>query len=291
VSATSNEEVWTVLKVLRWTQNRFAELGIGTARLDAELLIGAALKLDRVRVYTNFDRPLQPDELAAIRGLVKRRIAREPVAYILGQKEFYGRTFQVDRRVLVPRPETELLVEAALERLPKETAGLRVLDVGVGSGAIAVTLAMERPLCLVVGSDRSADALQVAAANARALGAGFPERLSLVRADLLQGLQGPFDLLVSNPPYLRPDELPGASPELKHEPPGALVSGADGLDALRVLIAGASGRLRPGGHLLLEIGSPQGEAVMALASAAGLAGVKVVRDYAGLPRVLVASRP
>lgn len=251
--------------------------GCDTPRLDAEVLLAAAMGVDRAALIAGPERGLEPAEARAFADAARRRTQREPVAYILGRKGFRRLELEVDPRVLVPRPETEHLVEAALA-LPH---GARVLDVGTGSGAIALALADERPDLDVAGTDTSAGAVAVATANAARLGLPVP----FVLGDLLAGVPGPVDAVVSNPPYVRDrDPLP---PEItRYEPASALYAGPDGLDVVRRLIpAAAEARF-----LALEVGAGQAAAVEALLHAAGFAAVDRVRDYAGVERVVTGRR-
>ena len=276
-------EVWTVLKLLRWTADYFAGRGIDSPRLDAELLLAETLGLDRVGLYLNFERPLQAEELAAYREKVRRRAGREPLAYVLGRTEFWSLPFKVTSAVLVPRPDTELLVEEALKRLPAATA--RLLDVGTGSGALAIALAHERPGCTVTAIDVSPAALAVATENARAN--GVAERVAFIEADLAALPAGPFDLVVANPPYIPTGDLPALMPEVRDfEPQLALDGGGDGLDACRALARQAGTVLAPGGWLLVEIGIGQAEAVRGLLTAAGLTDIFTARDLSGIERVV-----
>ena len=284
------EATWTVLKVLQWTQQRFRERGVASARLDAELLLGEILKLDRVALYTHHDQPLARPELAAFRALIQRRLAGEPVAYLVGRKEFFSLSLRVDGRVLIPRPETEGVVEAVLAQLAG-VASPRVADIGTGSGAIAIAVAHERPDARVVAIDRSADALAVARENVAAHGVV----VELLEGDLLAplaaaGVAPPYDAIASNPPYIRDQDFASLPPEVRREPRGALLAGADGLSVLRRLIDGAPPLLADGGALILEIGAGQAEAVTALARAAGYGEVRVRRDLAGIERVVILRR-
>lgn len=282
-------ETWTIQRVLAWTGEYFERQGTDSPRLTAELLLAHALGCDRVRLYVDFDRPLNKDELAAFRSLVTRRASGEPTYFILGRREFYGRPFHVDPRVLIPRPETEHLVDAALEKLPEDAPG-PVLDLCTGSGAIAVSLAAERQALAVVATDLSAGALEVAALNARAL--GVEGRVELLNGDLYEPVAGRvFELIVANPPYLRSGEIDGLSREVRREPRGALDGGPDGLDLVRRIAAQAPGALAPGGWLMLEIGAEQGEATRTLFEAAGLVDAQVRKDLAGLDRIALARRP
>ncbi|HKA91261.1 MAG TPA: peptide chain release factor N(5)-glutamine methyltransferase [Haliangiales bacterium] len=277
-------EAWTPLKVLAWTTGKFAERGIGSARLDAEVLLAHALGTSRVGLYTGFDKPLQEEELAAYRELVRRRLAGEPVAYLVGQKEFWSLPLRVDPRVLIPRQDTETLVEVALRRAP---SAARIADVATGSGAVALALAKERPGAMVVATDVSEDALAVARANAGALGLA----VRFVAGDLLAPLAGErFDLVVGNPPYVPSGDLAGLAPEVGREPRAALDGGPDGLALVRRLVAAAPAALADGGVLALEHGFDQGEAVRALFAAAGLADVETARDLGGNERVTSGAR-
>lgn len=244
------------------------------------------LGLSEAQLLARPERPVTAVERARFVGLLERRLTGEPVAYLLGEREFYGRTFAVDRRVLIPRPETEHLVEAALGlALPPRP---RLLDVGTGSGCIAVTLALELPAARVVASDLSPAALAVAAGNARRLGAS---RVRLVAADRGTALVlEAFDLVVSNPPYIDPADAAGLSPEIvDHEPHRALFAPGRGDAVLADLIEEAA-RLRPGARLLLEIGHRQLPAVRRLAAPGPLHLTAIVDDYAGIPRVVALER-
>lgn len=280
-------ESWTVLKLLRWTADYFAGRGIDSPRLDAELLLADTLNLDRVGLYVNFERPLSNEELAAFRERVKRRASREPLAYILGMTEFWSLPLKVTPDVLIPRPDTELLVEEALSRL---SGPARVLDVGTGSGALAVALAHERPACTVTAIDVSAAALAVAAENAGSNGVG--ERIHFVQQDLQKLPAGPFDLLVSNPPYVPRGDLATLMPEVRDfEPQLALDGGSDGLDAYRALARQADAVLAPEGWLLVEVGIDQAAAVQELFAGAGLSAIFASRDLAGIERVVGGRKP
>jgi release factor glutamine methyltransferase len=253
---------WTIRDVLDWATADFESRGIDSARLDAELLVAEALGLERIGLYLDLGRPLSEAERASIRPLIARRREREPVAYILGRRDFYGREFRVTSEVLIPRPDTETLVEHALRCIPDDRT-TRVLDIGTGSGAIAISLAAERPQADVTATDISEGALAVAQDNAERLGVAGRVRFAL--ADLLDD-EGPYDLVVSNPPYIRTDELPSLEPEVKtHEPATALEGGSDGLDLIRALLDRTSVATRSGAHLLLEVGAGQAPEVAALA--------------------------
>jgi len=238
-------------------------------RLDAELLATRAFSISRVELYTHFDRPLGEEELAAYRDLVKRRLAGEPVAYLLGRKEFWSLDLKVSPHVLVPRPDTETLVEYAVDfmkKLPRDKP-IRVADIGTGSGAIALALKKEQPQAEVWAVDLSADALSIAQENA-------------VRLE--------FDLhfILGNLPYIPTREIDGLSPEVRREPRMALDGGGDGLDLVRPLVGQAWNALRPGGTLAVEIGQGQAEATQAIFSQAGFVSVASRNDLAGIARVV-----
>ncbi|HTU63726.1 MAG TPA: peptide chain release factor N(5)-glutamine methyltransferase [Polyangiales bacterium] len=281
-------EVWTARRLLTWMTQDFKSQELGTPRLDAELLISHVLEVDRVRLYMDLDRPLSAPELAAVRALVVRRRQREPVAYLVGQREFYRREFKVTPAVLIPRPDTETLVERACALLPEDQPR-RVLDLCTGSGAIAVTLAAERALLSVVATDLSEAALAIAAENARKH--GVEARVERRHGDLFAALadDAQFDLVVANPPYIRDAELPQLAAELQHEPRIALTSGAEGLDVLTRLCAEVDRYLTPGGAVLFEIGAGQAEVVAQLLAAnPRLTGVTTHRDLGGIERVVEA---
>lgn len=345
-------EVWTIGRVLRWTQQRFAERGISTPRLDAELLLAFTLGRSRVALYTHFDEPLKKDELSRYRDFIKRRLAGAPVAYLIGEKEFFGLPFRVSPAVLIPRPETELLVEAVLEHLPKTAApravdlevetqtpaepGVElsvtydewvendtptgeadaevvsavlekpastvaaecraapiatVVDVGTGSGAVALSIRHRRPDVRVIAIDCQKDALEVAMDNAQRL--GLP--LEFLHGDLLAPLppteRQRIDIIAANLPYIPAAEIEKLAPEVRSEPRTALDGGTDGLELIRRLIKESKAFLRPGGVLLLEVGDGQAAAVEKLLTTAGLCDVKSTCDLAQIPRVVFGRMP
>ncbi len=247
--------------------------------VDNRILLCHALGLSRMGLITQSERTLTEDEATRLSALIARRLAGEPVAYLIGRREFYGLDFAVDAAVLIPRPETELLVELALERLPPRG---RVLDMGTGSGAIAVALAHTRPDAAVTALDVSAAALAVAARNAASNGT----TVRFLQSDWFSALQGDsFDLIVSNPPYIASGDRHLAEGDLRFEPAGALTDHADGLSALRRIVGGAPAHLVPGGWLLMEHGYDQSDAVQALLTAAGWQDVQSWHDLAGIARV------
>lgn len=258
--------------------------GCDTPRLDAELLLAHVLGVSRERLLTDRDLTVPGPDVRAVQNAVRRRaVQREPVAYITGVRAFRRLELAVDRRALIPRPETELLVEIAVARLP---AGARVLDVGTGSGAVALALADERPDLHVAGGDLSEDALELARTNGERLGL----RVDWLHADLLVGVPDAYDAILSNPPYVAESERASLAPEIvRHEPPGALFAGPDGLECIRALIAQAGEREHLNA-IALEHGSGQAEAVIELMKAAGFTEVRCERDLAGIERVTVGRR-
>jgi release factor glutamine methyltransferase len=291
-SKDPKKDRWTVLEVLRWTTGRFEERALDTPRLDAEVMIAAALGLPRVQLYVQFDRPLDATELGVIREHVRRRQAGESVAYIVGRKEFFGLDFAVDHRVLVPRPDTETLVDEALARLrarPSDAAPPRIADVGTGSGAIIVALGKHLPGALLFAIDISSDALEVARANA----AHHAVAVTFLDGDLTAplGPHGPFDLIVANLPYVRTSDLVGLPPEVRAEPIGALDGGTDGLDLVRRLVVQAPPLLAPGGALVLEIGAGQADQTVTLCQAAGFVDARSRRDLGAVDRVVSVVKP
>jgi release factor glutamine methyltransferase len=279
----------SLLDVVRLSTTYLAEHGSASPRLDAELLCAHALGLRRIDLYLQFDRPLRDDELSAIRALIRRRGQREPVAYITGHREFYGRAFSVTRDVLIPRPDTETLVELALREIrghATPAAELRVADIGTGSGAIAVTLTAEIPELRVIATDTSAEALAVAAANAQRH--HVADRVDFVHTSWADGIVEAVDLVVTNPPYVTSAEVADAEPDVRdYEPHVALLGGDDGLDGYRQLLASLQARVRAGARLLFEVDPRTAAAVAALiADAFSGASTSVHEDLARNDRVV-----
>lgn len=273
----------TLAEVVRAASEYLAEKGVASPRVDAEHLVAKALGLTRLDLYLHHDRPLTVGEVEACRALVRQRGRREPLAYILGEWGFRRLTLSVDRRVLIPRPETEVVVERCLALLDGREEP-EALDVGTGSGAIALALADEHPTVRVTAVDASLEALSLAGENARR--AGLSGRVRFLRQDLFSGLPpGPFDLVVSNPPYVEPDELPSLQPEVREwEPQQALV----GPGATEAVAAGARQVLRPGGWLVLEVADGRAEEVASLLARLGYQEVRRSLDLAGRERVVEA---
>ena len=291
VSDDPRSKTWTVLDLLRWTTGHFKDHGIESPRLDAEVLLAHVLEVRRLDLYLKFEQPVMSAERAQYREIIQRRVSeRVPVSILVGEKEFWSRNFRVTSDVLTPRPDTETLVEAALERMPDTGRAYRVLELGTGSGAIALSLALERPSAQITATDISAEALQISKENAEELQVG--DSVVFLEGSLFEPVSGPlFDLIVSNPPYLAEKDAAQLPAELKHEPEVALFGGADGYQVLRPLAAEVAERLSPGGWVLLEMDPAQVETVAQWLADSGLEEVEPVRDLAGRERVLVARRP
>jgi len=275
---------WTVRDVLRWTTDYFAKKGVQTARLDAEVLLAHSLGVDRLYLYLNLERPLSPEERSNYRSLVARRAAREPVALITGKKEFWSVPLRVVAGVLIPRPETEILVEVVLEEIrPKESP--RILEVGTGSGAIAIAIMKERPDTWIVATDVNRLALQTTSLNAKSAQVGP----SLIASELFKAFKaGPFfDVVCSNPPYIPTRVIPTLAPEVcKYEPCSALDGGPDGLDVVREMTWEARQFLRDCGALIMEIGDGQQEEVRRFLTDAEYREISFFPDLAGISRVV-----
>ncbi|MBW2525314.1 MAG: peptide chain release factor N(5)-glutamine methyltransferase [Deltaproteobacteria bacterium] len=276
---------WTIERVLRWATDDLRKRGSSSPRLDAELLLGHVLGSTRVEMVIDAQRPLSPDELGGYRKLHQRRRRGEPVAYLRGTREFYGRPFVVDPRVLIPRPETELLVQVALQRTAHLRLSARVLDLCTGSGCVAITLARERPTTVVRGSDVSGDALEVARDNALRLGA----QIGLLQSDCYDGLdrlRGRLDLITANPPYIPDAEMEELPPDIREFEPRLALAAGDGFDVVRRLVDGAPDMLAPGGVLAVEVGAGQAPRARRLFEQAGLDEIRASRDYGGHERVI-----
>lgn len=318
-----NDKIWTIGRILKWTEQYFKDKGIESPRLDAEVLLAHVLEKQRIYLYVHFDEPLQPAELAAYREMIKQRVLRVPVAQILGEKEFMGLTFKVTADTLVPRPDTEILVQAAVERLkamkgeaktPEDEVladgeeassaanrdeaavdvsqePLRIADIGTGSGAICLSVLRYLADTVADTVDISPAARAVAEENAASL--GLADRITFHTGDLLQPLRGmTFAAILSNPPYIPEADIATLAPEVRlKEPHTALSGGRDGLDFYRRLAKEAPAMLVPGGFMAFEVGIHQAEPVAALAKANPLiARTEILPDYAGIDRVVVAWR-
>ena len=277
-------KTWTIGSLVKWATDDFRARGIQNPRLDAELIVAFALGIDRTHVIIDANRPLEGAELAKLRELVKRRRAHEPVAYLRGEREFYGLTFRVDSRVLIPRPDTETLVDVALARSAHLSLSMRQLDLCTGSGCVAIAMAKQRPTAKVTATDLSEDALALARENALRLGA---YNVAFVPSDLFERVTGKFDVITANPPYIPTAEVETLQPDIKDfEPRLALDGGADGLAIVRRIVQEAPAFLAPGGLLAMEIGAGEAPDVRALFEARGFTDVRVERDIARIERVV-----
>lgn len=289
-SLSGKQSMWTVKDVLHWTADYFRTKGIETARLDAEVLLAHSLGVDRLHLYLNLDRPLVPSERARYRELIRRRARREPVARIVGSKEFWSISFRTEQGVLIPRPDTETLVEVILSEV-KGRSNPRLLEIGTGSGAVAIAVLKESPGARMVATDISTRALQVTRLNAE--DAGVLASLDLVAMDLFDAMEPgiQFDVICSNPPYIPSGEIPGLDPEVRDfEPLIALDGGPDGLEVIRNLVLGSKRHLAKDGTIILEIGEGQADSVgEILVQIGGLSKVKTFRDLAGRARVVKGS--
>jgi len=285
--SASRQDAWTIQAHLRRTTRFFETKGIEDARLDSELLLAHALGWKRIDLYARHDHVPAGEALRRFREMVRARGRRVPARYLVGETQFCSLTLAVNPSVLIPRPETELLVERALELLPEEQAVLTA-DLGTGSGAIAVAVAVRRPHARIVATDISEGALAVARANAERY--GVADRIAFRAGDWLAALEGgaSFDAILCNPPYVATGDLERAMPEVRdHEPWIALDGGADGLDALRVVVAEGGAWLKPGAWLVVEVGAGQAEAVVELAGNAGsYEAIDVAPDDQGIDRIV-----
>ena len=284
-------EMLTVLEIVKRTTEFLAGKGLESARLNAELIVGHALGLKRMQLYLQFERPLAEADLEKIRPLVRRRAQREPLQYILGETEFFGLKLKTDRRALIPRPETEYLVEQLTVRLAAAPPA-RVLDLGTGTGAIALALAAHFPAARIHAVDTCEDALALARENAART--QLEARVTWLRSDWFAAVPADerFELIVANPPYLTAEETAQTQPEVRgFEPVSALTGGPDGLADLRRIVADAPRWLAPGGLLALETGIAQHAALRDLATAAGLTGLESRQDLTARDRFFYALRP
>jgi release factor glutamine methyltransferase len=286
-------EPWTIQKLLSWVTEYFTGKGVDSPRLSAEWLLSYVLGLKRIELYTQFNKVVGQEQLSQLHELVKRAGAHEPIAYLTGKKEFYSLEFEITKDCLIPRPETELLVERAIEFLRTRNGEQFVCDLCTGSGCIAVAIARNFANCRIVATDISDAALAVAEKNVAKH--SLMNRIKLLQGDLFEpviaGL-GParFDLIVCNPPYVSEPEYEKLARNVKDfEPKFALTAGQDGLDIIKKIIADANQHLKPTGTLMLEIGNEQGNAVHKLLETAGYFGtVKIEKDYSNLDRVAIA---
>ena len=278
---------WTILKTLQWTAGYFRKHRIENPRSEAEILLAHTLDCQRIDLYLHHDKPLQTQELSRFKNLIRRRTLREPVAYIIGTKEFWSLVFEVTPDVLIPRPETEGLIEAALTHCPENTA-VRVLELGTGSGIISVVLAHERSLWKFWATDLSSNAIEIARKNAHRH--AVDDRIAFVVGHWFDAIADTarFDLIVSNPPYVVSDEISSLEPDVyQYEPTLALDGGTDGLTDIALIIQSAGRYLKPGGNLFLEIGYDQGTVVNELGQACrDYDQVVIEKDYSGHDRLV-----
>lgn len=287
---SSERRPWTVKRVLHWAGEDFARHGIENPRLDAELLLGHATGLTRIDLILQAEKPLAPDELERFRALIRRRRGGEPVAYVLGQREFYGLNFKVAADVLIPRPDTETLVEVALERTSERSLYGRLLDLCTGSGCVAVAFANRRPTWKVTGVDISERAVALARENA--VKSGTIWGVGFLQGDLFDPVRGhSYESIVANPPYIPSGEIAGLMRDVRDfEPRLALDGGRDGLDFVRRIVKESPEHLVPGGLLALEVGHDQAARVGALFEARGFGEIQRSRDYGGHERVVSGRR-
>jgi len=288
----NNHNCWTILDVLKWTASYFKRHGIENGRVDAEVLLANVLESRRIDLYLHYDQPLTVDELHRFRGLIKRRANREPIAYIIGEQEFWSLCFIVSKDILIPRPETECIVETALNivRGSDKPDPFKILELGTGSGAIMIALASEMPNNCFVATDLSLNAIKIARKNERQLIAD--NIISWIVGDWLKPVKETdvnYDLIVSNPPYIRKDMIQKLQPEIfLFEPISALDGGIDGLSCYKKIIPEAANRLCPGGYLLLEIGFDQKESIDKIArNCVCFESISFKKDYSGHDRVAI----
>lgn len=282
-------DTWTIKKLLDWTTGYFEKHQIDNPHLEAEILLAHALNAERIKLYIDFEKEPDRKALDAFKGFIVRRAKREPAAYITGSKQFMSLNFKVSPDVLIPRPETELLIENAIELIKKIDGKAAMLDIGTGSGAIAVSLAKFTDNAEITATDISEKALEIASANAQTH--KVDGRIKFVRADLYPPENIKFDIIVSNPPYIKTADIKGLQPEIRSfEPVSALDGGADGLDHYRRIIGKAGNYLKEDGVLLLEIGADQAKDVIGIVNdTLKPKSVVVKKDLSGLDRVVIAS--
>jgi release factor glutamine methyltransferase len=277
----------TVLEVLQNTTAYFAKKQVEHPRLNIEHLLADALGKKRIELYLEFDRPLSDRELEPLRDKVRRRAEGEPLQHLLGHWDFFGRTFKTDRRALIPRPDTELLVEAVLKKLlAREPNATRLVDVGTGSGVLAITFALEQPELEVIAADISNDALALAQENAERL--GVSDRIVFHRSDLLDQIDGSFDWIVANLPYIPTADIPGLQREVQFDPALALDGGEDGLAIVKRLLESIPGKIALNGVVALELGQGQAKTVSNFLARQNYRDVSIMEDYQGVERVLIA---
>ncbi len=291
---TTAAEAWTTRRLLDWLRGALKDKGIEDARLCAELLVAHVIGCQRLRLYMEVDRPATPEELTTLRALAKRALNHEPVQYLVGETSFYGISLKADKRALIPRPETQTLVDEAVRAIKAiDDRAPLVADICTGGGCVAIAVASQAPTAIVHACDIDADALALANENIERT--NLSDRITTYQGDLLGALPDgdPYDVIVANPPYIPDDEWGQVAANVKdHEPTHALRGGTDGLDLVRPLIAHAADRLRTGGLLAIEVAAARADEALALITADGrYKNARIVRDFAGRPRVITAVRP
>ncbi len=276
----------TVLELLQTTTAYFGKKGVEQPRLSIEHLLADSLGKKRIELYLEFDRSLSALELEPLREKVRRRAEGEPLQHLLGHWDFYGRTFKTDKRALIPRPETELMVDTLLKEITKGEPSTRLVDVGTGSGILAITLALERPELEVFALDLSEEALALARENAERL--GVLDRVAFRRSDLLEEIEGPFHWIVANLPYIPTADLDGLQREVKFDPGLALDGGKDGLTIIKRLIESVPGKIASNGMIALEIGQGQSQRVLGFLADHNYRDISIKKDYQGVERLLIA---
>ena len=286
---TENNDIWTIGRILKWTEQYFGKKGVESPRLDAEVLLSHVLEKERIYLYVHFDQPLEAEELAAYKALIQQRVNHVPVAYLLGQKEFMGLTFKVTPATLIPRPDTEILVQAGVERLREFEGEVSFADIGTGSGAICLSVLSFVPGATAATVDISPEARAVAEENAKSL--GLAERIEFFTGDLLEPIkERKFTAILSNPPYIPEKDIEGLQAEVRcKEPYGALSGGKDGLDFYRRLCSEAPVLLEDNGFMAFEVGIGQAAKVAELALENPLIErTEILKDLAGIERVVIA---
>jgi release factor glutamine methyltransferase len=294
--AAASKKVWTILEMLQWGTSYLAEKGFDESRLTIEVLLSHVLRLKRIQLYTNFEKPLTHAELTSFKILLQRRLQHEPLQYIIGTTEFMGREFLVDKRVLIPRPETEVLAEVTIRYAKENFSSLpsKILDIGTGSGCLAVTCAVMIENAVVTAFDVDKDAIDVARSNAERNGVG--DKIAFSVRDVFTAVAADFPekfhLVISNPPYISKSEFEGLQPEIrKFEPPSATTDGNDGLNFYRCIAGIARPLLESNGAVIVEHAYNQASAVQEIFRDVGWNSLESVRDYSGIPRCIVAKLP
>ncbi len=281
-----NKKIWTIKELILWSYDYFKDKNIDSPRLTAELLLAKTLQKDRIYLYTNFDKPLTKEELSQYKTLIKRRVAGEPTAYIIGEKEFWSLNFKVDKSTLIPRPETEVLIECILDSINEPSKEIAILELGTGCGNIAISLAKELKNAIIISVDISFNALKIALFNKKKHNL---KNVFFLNSNMLDGIKfnNYFDILVSNPPYIKSSEIEQLQREIKnYEPLSALDGGANGLKFYKTILSNGKDILKTGGELFLEFGdTTQGEEIKKIALENNYNSIEIINDYSNSPRV------